>query len=46
MPWGVEILNETVATEIAALPTDMQAGSFASPPASSKPGWRGWASRM
>jgi phage-related protein len=25
MPWRVEILNETVATEIAALPEDMQA---------------------
>jgi phage-related protein len=25
MPWRVEILNETVAAEIAALPTDMQA---------------------
>ncbi len=25
MPWRVEILNETVAAEISALPTDMQA---------------------
>jgi phage-related protein len=25
MPWRVEILNETVAAEIAALPMDMQA---------------------
>lgn len=25
MPWHVEILNETVAAEIAALPRDMQA---------------------
>ncbi len=25
MPWKVEILNETVAAEIAALPEDMQA---------------------
>src|SRR5580704_3721372 len=25
MPWRVEILNETVAAEIAALPTDIQA---------------------
>src|SRR5947207_15967811 len=25
MPWRVEILNETVAAEIAALPEDMQA---------------------
>ncbi len=25
MPWRVEILNETVAAEIAALPADMQA---------------------
>lgn len=25
MPWQVEILDETVATEIAALPADMQA---------------------
>jgi phage-related protein len=25
MPWRVEILNETVAAEIAALPVDMQA---------------------
>ena len=25
MPWQVEILNETVAAEIAALPADMQA---------------------
>jgi hypothetical protein len=25
MPWRVEILNETVAAEIAALPGDMQA---------------------
>lgn len=25
MPWRVEILNETVAEEIAALPADMQA---------------------
>jgi phage-related protein len=25
VPWRVEILNETVAAEIAALPTDMQA---------------------
>ena len=24
MPWRVEILDETVATEIAALPADMQ----------------------
>ncbi|WP_349631286.1 hypothetical protein [Bradyrhizobium sp. AUGA SZCCT0222] len=25
MPWRVEILDETVAAEIAALPADMQA---------------------
>ena len=25
MPWRVEILDETVAAEVAALPTDMQA---------------------
>jgi phage-related protein len=25
MPWRIEILNETVANEIAALPADMQA---------------------
>jgi len=25
VPWRVEILNETVAAEIAALPEDMQA---------------------
>ena len=25
MPWRVEILNDTVAAEIAALPADMQA---------------------
>jgi hypothetical protein len=25
VPWSVEILNETVAAEIAALPRDMQA---------------------
>jgi hypothetical protein len=25
VPWRVEILNETVAAEIAALPADMQA---------------------
>lgn len=25
MPWRIEILNETVAAEIAALPADMQA---------------------
>jgi hypothetical protein len=25
VPWRVEILNETVAAEIAALPSDMQA---------------------
>lgn len=25
MPWRVEILNETVAAEISALPADMQA---------------------
>lgn len=25
MPWRVEVLNETVAAELAALPADMQA---------------------
>jgi len=38
VPWRVEILNETVAAEIAALPADMQARSFGSPNALAKRG--------
>jgi hypothetical protein len=43
--WRVEILNDTIAAEIAALPADMQAGSFGFPSASAKRGWKAWASR-
>jgi hypothetical protein len=41
VPWRVEILNDTVAAEIAALPAHMQArGSFGSPSVFAKQGWK------
>jgi hypothetical protein len=36
----VEILDETVATEIAALPADMQGAFCGSPSASRRLGWK------
>jgi hypothetical protein len=40
VPWQVEILDETVAAEIAALPVDMQARFFGWPSALRQPGWK------
>jgi hypothetical protein len=47
MPWRVEILNETVAEEIAALPADMQARfvRLGERIEQSKWAWRAWANR-
>jgi hypothetical protein len=40
VPWRVEILDETVAAEIAALPVDMQAHLSGLPNALPRLGWK------
>ena len=40
MSWRVEILNEIVVAEIAALPADMQARFLRLADASPRPGWK------
>jgi hypothetical protein len=45
VPWRVEILDETVAAEIAGLPVDMQARFLRLPNALAKRGWKACPSR-
>jgi len=44
--WRVEILNETVAAEVAALPADMQARFLRLSERIGQAGLKSWASRM
>jgi hypothetical protein len=45
VPWQVEILDETVAAEIAALPADMQARFLRLASASGRLAWKAWANK-